>query len=207
MAEQKLDAIFMEGTTSMFYFANMRWGQSERTFGLVIPAEGDVAYVCPRFEEDRARELIKFGKDVRVVAGRREPVQGHRRHREGPRREAPPYRHRGARALLHRRRHSPRRARHGGRRLRRRHRRLPHVQVAGGNRADAARERRDDRSVPRRRSRLLREGMSQDETGRATSRRRSTRSGYAGDVSVQFGKWTALPHGSATPQKLKTATS
>ena len=66
MHEQKLDAIFMEGTASMFYFANMRWGQSERTFGLVIPAEGDVAYVCPGFEEDRARELIKFGKDVRV---------------------------------------------------------------------------------------------------------------------------------------------
>src|SRR5713101_3608256 len=43
MNEQKLDAIFMEGTTSMFYFANMRWGQSERTFGLVIPANGDVA--------------------------------------------------------------------------------------------------------------------------------------------------------------------
>ena len=50
MAEHKLDAIFMEGTTSMFYFANMRWGQSERTFGLVIPAVGDVAYVCPGFE-------------------------------------------------------------------------------------------------------------------------------------------------------------
>src|ERR1051325_9774259 len=66
MNDQKLDAIFMEGTTSMFYFANMRWGQSERTFGLVIPASGDVAYVCPGFEEGRARELITFGKEVRV---------------------------------------------------------------------------------------------------------------------------------------------
>ena len=66
MAEQKLDAIFMEGTTSMFYFANMHWGQSERTFGLVIPAKGDVAYVCPAFEKDRALELIKFGNDVRT---------------------------------------------------------------------------------------------------------------------------------------------
>ena len=44
----------------------MRWGQSERTFGVVIPAKGDLAYVCPKFEEDRARELIKFGKDVRT---------------------------------------------------------------------------------------------------------------------------------------------
>ena len=40
MTEQKIDAIFMEGTTSCFYFAGMRWGQSERTFGVVIPAEG-----------------------------------------------------------------------------------------------------------------------------------------------------------------------
>jgi Xaa-Pro dipeptidase len=45
----------------------MRWGQSERTFGVVIPASGAIAYVCPKFEEDRARELIKkdFGEEVR----------------------------------------------------------------------------------------------------------------------------------------------
>jgi Xaa-Pro aminopeptidase len=66
MAEQKIDAIFLEGTASCFYFANMRWGQSERTFGVVIPAKGELAYVCPGFEEDRARELIKFGNDVRT---------------------------------------------------------------------------------------------------------------------------------------------
>ena len=40
MAEQKIDAIFMEGGTSSFYFVGMRWGQSERTFGVVIPAKG-----------------------------------------------------------------------------------------------------------------------------------------------------------------------
>ena len=59
MEEQKIDAIFMEGTTSCFYYVGMRWGQSERTFGLVIPARGAIAYVCPGFEEDRARELIR----------------------------------------------------------------------------------------------------------------------------------------------------
>ena len=35
---KKLDAIFMEGTTRCGYFTGMRWGQSERTFGVVIPA-------------------------------------------------------------------------------------------------------------------------------------------------------------------------
>ena len=67
MQQQKMDAIFMEGTTACEYFADMRWGQSGRTFGIVIPAKGEIAYVCPKFEEDRAMELIKtaFGTDVR----------------------------------------------------------------------------------------------------------------------------------------------
>jgi len=67
MAEAKMDAIFFEGTTSCYYFTGMRWGQSERTFGVVIPAKGAIAYVCPKFEEDRARELIlpAFGEEVR----------------------------------------------------------------------------------------------------------------------------------------------
>lgn len=67
MAKEKIDAIFLEGTTSCFYFTGMTWGQSERTFGVVIPAKGAIAYICPKFEEDRAKELIKpaFGEEVR----------------------------------------------------------------------------------------------------------------------------------------------
>jgi Xaa-Pro dipeptidase len=67
MSKEKIDAIFLEGTASSFYFTGMKWGQSERTFGLVIPASGAIAYVCPKFEEDRAMELINpvFGDEVR----------------------------------------------------------------------------------------------------------------------------------------------
>ena len=67
MQQEKMDAIFIEGTTSCFYYTGMRWGQSERTFGVVIPAKGSIAYVCPKFEEDRARELMlpAFGEEVR----------------------------------------------------------------------------------------------------------------------------------------------
>ena len=68
MAEQKIDGIFMEGTTSMFYYVGMRWGQSERPFGIVIPAKGDIVYIAPGFERDRAMELIKpeFGTEIRT---------------------------------------------------------------------------------------------------------------------------------------------
>ena len=103
MAEQKIDAIFMEGTVSSFYFVNMRWGQSERTFGVVIPAKGEIAYVCPKFEEDRALELIKFGKDVRTWE-EDESRTSSSPDREGSRRAAPPHRDGRARPVLHRRR-------------------------------------------------------------------------------------------------------
>jgi len=67
MEQEKMDAIFLEGTVSCFYFTGMRWGQSERTFGVVIPAKGPIAYVCPKFEEDRAMELLNpvFGDEIR----------------------------------------------------------------------------------------------------------------------------------------------
>jgi Xaa-Pro dipeptidase len=66
MTEQGIGAIVLEAGTSMSYFVNVRWGLSERPFLLVIPAKGDVAYVSPGFEEQRAREVIKFSNDVRV---------------------------------------------------------------------------------------------------------------------------------------------
>ncbi len=66
MVQHGIDAILLEGGTSMFYFTGVRWGNSERTFAVVIPARGELAWVTPAFEEERARELIKFGTDVRV---------------------------------------------------------------------------------------------------------------------------------------------
>ncbi len=66
MAENGIDAVFMEGGTSSFYYTGVRWGLSERTFGVVIPKSGELAYVSPAFEEKRARELTRFSNDVRV---------------------------------------------------------------------------------------------------------------------------------------------
>ena len=66
MTEQGIGAIVLESGTSMAYFVDVRWGLSERPFLLVIPAKGELAYVAPAFEEQRAREVIKFSKDVRV---------------------------------------------------------------------------------------------------------------------------------------------
>ena len=66
MAEQKVDAIYIEPGSSMFYFTGVRWSTSERMFAAVIPQRGELAWICPKFEEERARELIRFGNDVRT---------------------------------------------------------------------------------------------------------------------------------------------
>jgi Xaa-Pro dipeptidase len=61
MAQTKIDALMLAGGTSMAYFANMRWGGSERLFAIVIPLKGAPFFVCPRFELDRAQEQIALG--------------------------------------------------------------------------------------------------------------------------------------------------
>ncbi len=66
MVENKLDAIFLDGGTAMDYFTGIRWGTSERMMAAIIPAKGEVKYVVPHFEEERLREMIKIGSDVRV---------------------------------------------------------------------------------------------------------------------------------------------
>ena len=66
MIENGIEAMLLEGGTSMFYYTGVRWGNSERPFAVVIPARGELAWVTPGFEEQRARELIKFSTDVRV---------------------------------------------------------------------------------------------------------------------------------------------
>ncbi len=66
MREAGIDAFFVASGSTLRYFAGMEWGLSERTFGLILPSKGEIAWVTPRFEKERAEELIKFGKDIRA---------------------------------------------------------------------------------------------------------------------------------------------
>ena len=61
MAATKIDALILSGGTSLVYFTNIRWGGGERLFACVIPVKGEPFFVCPAFEEDRAREQIALG--------------------------------------------------------------------------------------------------------------------------------------------------
>ena len=66
MKKNKIDAIYLEAGTSLFYFTGIHWWQSERMLAAIIPAKGEIAYIAPKFEEGRIRELILFGDDVRT---------------------------------------------------------------------------------------------------------------------------------------------
>jgi Xaa-Pro dipeptidase len=63
MSENALDAIVLMQGTSLRYFTGIRWWGGERLFALVLPAKGSAFYVCPAFEEGRAREQISSAPD------------------------------------------------------------------------------------------------------------------------------------------------
>jgi len=203
MSEQKIDAIFMEGTTSCFYYVGMRWGQSERTFGVVIPAKGPIAYVCPGFEEDRARELIKpaFGDEVRVWQEDESPYnvianivkdRGVQFHRIGIEervrffiadalaRAAP-----ASKVVLA----TPITA---GCRMIKSAAEIANLQYANDITLAAFKAGLSN----------LREGMTQGELANiiTTAYRQM---GASGAIAVSFGKFTAFPHGSIEPQRLR----
>jgi Xaa-Pro aminopeptidase len=66
MREERIEAMFLESGTSLYYYTGVRWGLSERPFGLVLPARGNPVWISPAFEEQRARELIGEAGEVRV---------------------------------------------------------------------------------------------------------------------------------------------
>jgi len=80
MKDNGLDAMVLMTGTSLQYFAGIRWWGGERTFALVLPANGNAFYVSPAFEEGRAREQIKNAPegdhpDVRIWQEDENPYQ------------------------------------------------------------------------------------------------------------------------------------
>jgi Xaa-Pro dipeptidase len=201
MKQNRIDAIYIEPGTSMFYFTGMRWGTSERMLGMVIPVSGEIGWVCPKFEEERARELIKVGNDIRTWEEDESPYQRvaeilkdrgvrtgtvgiEERVRfflfDGIRQAAPALKYVNATPVT------------AGCRMFKSASELALMQKANDITLVAYKATHDS----------MREGMSQDEfAGNCTAAFRNL--GVSGGIFVSFGKYTAFPHGSITPQKLR----
>jgi Xaa-Pro dipeptidase len=203
MAKEKIDAIFLEGTASCFYFTGMRWGQSERTFGVVIPAKGAIAYVCPKFEEDRAMEILNpvFGSEVRCWEEHESPY-------------ALIFSIVKDRGYTHKRIGMEERVRFfiadGVKKVATGFDIVDATPVTAGCRMFktkseiALMQYSSDITIKAYQAAFatIRPGMSQSEfSGNISAAFRKL--GYSGGASVQVGKYSALPHGSSTPQMIQ----
>jgi Xaa-Pro dipeptidase len=203
MADHRIDAILLEGGSSMFYFTGVRWGLSERPFVTVIPAKGDLAWVAPGFEEARARELIELGgrdlrtwqedespyrrvaqilKDRGVTTGR---VGVEERLRffifNGVKQEAPALDYVSADPIT------------------------AGCRMIKSPAEIALMQRANDMTIAAYKAGLatLREGMTQADLRNNILAAYRAIGAQGGVVAVSFGEYSAFPHGSITPQKLK----
>jgi Xaa-Pro dipeptidase len=201
MSDNRIDAIYIEPGSSMFYYTGMRWGTSERMLAMVIPAKGDIAWVCPKFEEERARELIKMGKDIRTWEEDESPY----------RRVVEILHDRGIRTGTIGIEERVRFFLYDGIRLE-----APALKfvsatpvTAGGRMFKSPAEialmqRANDITIAAYKAthESMTEGMTQGEFA-STCSAAFRALGSSGGIFVSFGKYTAFPHGSSTPQRLK----
>jgi Xaa-Pro dipeptidase len=61
MRANGIDAILLAPGTSLTYFTGIQWWGGERMFALVLPMDGEAFFICPAFEESRAREQLANG--------------------------------------------------------------------------------------------------------------------------------------------------
>jgi len=205
MREQRMDALLLTGGTSLLYFTNIRWGLSERMLSVVIPVQGQAFLVSPAFEEDRAREQLHGGplEDTEVLTWHEHEspyalVAGGLRARglgtgrlgieetvrfvfsDGVAKEAP------ALSLT-----SGTPVTAGCRGVKDEHE-LALMQLANEVTLTAYKAAYE----------ALESGMTQGDFGRLVSQAHSQQ-GFSGGAGVQVGQYSALPHGSVTPQVIE----
>jgi Xaa-Pro dipeptidase len=206
MSENALDAIVLMEGTSLTYFTGIRWWGGERLFALVLPAKGAAFYVCPAFEEGRAREQLAnapdgANPDVRTWQEDQSPYQ----------RVAQGLKERGVAS-----------GKLGIEETIRFHffdniaKAAPQATVAsatpvtaGCRRIKSAHEialmllaNQVTLAAYEAVYHALREGMTQHEVGDLISAAYG-QLGFPGEASVQVGEYSALPHGSRTPQVIR----
>jgi Xaa-Pro dipeptidase len=209
MAAQKIHAVMLTGGTSLVYFSGIQWGLSERLFAMVLPVKGDAFYVCPAFEEDRAREQIAKGPlggsaDVRTWEEHENPYE----------RVAQGLKDRGIASGRVGVEETVRFVFSNGVAQE-----APALQLTSGTPVTAGcRMTKDTHELALMRHasavtlkayeaayRALKEGMTQNDF-QGLVQLAHRRLGYNGSAGVQVGEYSALPHGSITPQVVKEGT-
>jgi Xaa-Pro aminopeptidase len=208
MSQNGMDALLLTGGTSLRYFTGMRWYNSERLFAVVIPKSGKAFCVCPSFEEDRAREQLNAGplEDAEVLTWHED---------ESPYRlVASGLKKRGfSTGTLGVEERTPFVFSDGIAQA------APALKLASGTPVTAgcrmiksAQElalmslaNHATLKVYEAVYRALAPGMTQNDAGKLIAAAYE-RVGFEGEASVQTGAYSALPHGSSTPQTIREGT-
>jgi Xaa-Pro dipeptidase len=194
MRDHKLDAILLEAGTSMFYFTGTGRNPGERTAALVIPAKGELAWVVPnthlamkigsdiRVAQDEADAFKKLAQVLKDRNATRIGVEERVRFAvyDGIRKEAPSLEFVSADAVT------------------------AGCRVIKSPAEIALLQRANDITIEAYRAAFttLREGMSNGELANNISAAFRAL-GTTGGAMAIFGKYTAFPHGSIAPQKLR----
>jgi Xaa-Pro dipeptidase len=64
MRARSVGAIYLDASTSTFYFTGLRLKHSERLHGVVLPAEGGPVYVTPAFEAMKLKTMITLPGEI-----------------------------------------------------------------------------------------------------------------------------------------------
>src|SRR5262249_54402735 len=75
MRQHGIAALHLDASTSTFYFTGLRLRGSERLHGVVIPAEGELVYVTPSFEEAKLRTMLVLPGEVRAWQEHESPTE------------------------------------------------------------------------------------------------------------------------------------
>jgi Xaa-Pro dipeptidase len=208
MRTNRLDGILMMEGTSLNYFTGIRWWGGERLFAMVLPANGSAFYVCPAFEEGRAREQISnapeaANADVRIWQEDEDPyslvAQGLRDRgmngtlgieetvrsvfREGVAKAAPQLKLASATPVT------------AGCRMIKSEHEIALMRLAAKVTLTAYKAAYE----------ALKEGMTQHEFQDLVEKAHS-QLGFEGGADAQVGEYSAFPHGSVTPQVIHEGT-
>lgn len=204
MAEHGIDAVFIGAGSSLTYFTGMRWWDSERLTGVILPRKGEPVYVTPEFERVRTLEQIKLGNDVRGWQEDEDPYalvakvlrdMGHATGTLGMEEAVPYFRAKGIADALPQAKVVPAWPVVSGCRRVKSVAELTLMKLA--NEATLA--------VYEAVWKALKPGMTEQDISGLLAMAYA-RTGLNGDASVNIGKYTASPHGSDKPQHLVEGT-
>ena len=74
MREAGIDALWLDVSASLTYFTGLRLWRSERLHGAVLPAHGELAYLCPAFEEEKLRTMVSVPGRIAVWEEHEDPT-------------------------------------------------------------------------------------------------------------------------------------